>query len=162
MSLEITGKLFQKLPLQTGTSARTGSTWQKQEFVIETEDQYPKKICSSLWGDKADQLAQFNIGDAMKISIDIESREYQGRWYTDIRAWKIEHLQPAMPGAMPYPQGAPMQAPYVQQNPAQQQPYMAAPPQPQQPQYNTAQVANNLPNIEASYADNGNPDDLPF
>lgn len=170
MALEISGKLFAKLALQTGTSARTGSQWQKQEFVIETEDQYPKKICSSLWGDKVDQLAQFNIGDPIKISVDIESREYQGRWYTDIRAWKIEHPQAVAPVAVaPYPQGAPVQAPYVQQAP--QQYYTGAPQQaPQQyysgaPQQAPQQPSNipsaQLPEMESTFTDDS-PNDLPF
>ena len=85
MSLEITGKLILKLPMQSGTSASTGKHWQKQQFVIETVEQYPRKICSMLWGDKTDQLNQFNIGDMMKISFDVESREYQGKWYTDVK-----------------------------------------------------------------------------
>ena len=98
MSLEITGKLISKLPMQSGTSARTGSSWQKQEFVIETGDQFPKKICANLWGDKADQLNQYNIGDVVKVSFDLESREFNGKWYTDVKAWKLEHPQAAAPG----------------------------------------------------------------
>lgn len=163
MALEISGKLFAKLALQTGTSARTGSPWQKQEFVIETDDQYPKKICSSLWGDKVDQLAQFNIGDPIKLSIDIESREYQGRWYTDIRTWKIEHPQMGVPGAVQYPQGAPMQAPYVQQAP--QQYYMGAPqqaPQSAAPQQAPTNIPSaQLPEMGPTFTDDS-PNDLPF
>lgn len=88
MSLDITGKLIQKLPLLSGTS-KTGNNWQKQEFVIETIESYPKKICANLWGDRIDQLNAFNIGDLITISFDLESREFNGRWYTDVKAWKV-------------------------------------------------------------------------
>lgn len=91
MAIEISGKLSQILPLQTG-SGRNGSDWKKQEFIIETEDQFPKKICMNLWGDKAEDIKNFNIGQMLKASVNIESREFNGRWYTDIRAWKLENL----------------------------------------------------------------------
>ena len=111
MSLEITGKLILKLPMQSGISASTGKPWQKQQFVIETVEQYPRKICSMLWGDKTDQLNQFNIGDMMKISFDVESREYQGKWYNTLNAWKIERIGATAPaanqGAAPAGQTAP-------------------------------------------------------
>lgn len=87
--MEIIGKLIQKLPLQSGIS-RTGSSWQKQEFVIETQEQYPKKVCINLWGDKTDQLAALDIDTTLKVSFSLESREFNGKWYTDVRAWKIE------------------------------------------------------------------------
>lgn len=87
--MEVTGRLIQKLSLQQGVG-KSGSNWQKQEFVIETlESQYPQKICASLWGDKTDMLNSFNIGDTVVVSFDISSREYNGKWYTDVRAWKI-------------------------------------------------------------------------
>jgi hypothetical protein len=90
MALEITGKLYKILAEQTG-AGKNGS-WVKQEFVIETAEQYPKKICCSAWGDKVDTLKGFQPGDQMKVSFNLESREYNERWYTDIRAWKIEKL----------------------------------------------------------------------
>ena len=98
--MEIIGKLLQKLPLQSGIG-RTGNSWQKQEFVIETIEQYPKKVCANLWGDKLDMLDTVNIGDTVKVSFSIESREFNGKWYTDIKAWKIEPATegPAQPTA---------------------------------------------------------------
>lgn len=77
-----------------GTSAR--GNWKKQEFVIETAEQYPKKICLSVWGDKVDSLKQFKPGANVTASINLESREFNGRWYTDVRAWR---LQVAVEGA---------------------------------------------------------------
>ena len=88
MAIEISGKLIKLLPLQTG-SGKNG-TWNKQDFIIETTEQYPKKICISAWGDKINMLAQFSLDSSLKVSVNIESREYNGKWYTDLRAWKIE------------------------------------------------------------------------
>lgn len=86
--MEIKGKLIQKLQLQSGVS-KAGNNWQKQEFVIETLDQYPQQVCIQLFGDKVDMLASYNINDTLVVSFDLMSREYNGRWYTDVRAWKI-------------------------------------------------------------------------
>ena len=88
MALEIIGRIVKVLPAQTGTGKN--GNWVKQEFVIETSEQYPKKICCSAWGDKADALKNYSDGDVVKVSFNLESREYNERWYTDVRAWKIE------------------------------------------------------------------------
>lgn len=88
MSIEITGKVVQLGQRQTGQSAK--GTWVKQELIIETEDQFPKKVCLICWGDKADEAAAFTIGERIKASINIESREYNGRWYTDVKPWRFE------------------------------------------------------------------------
>lgn len=86
--MEITGKIIAVLPEQGGTS-RNGNEWKKQEYVLETHEQYPKKVCFQLFG--ADRIAQAAIqpGEELTVSFDIESREYQGRWYTNINAWKV-------------------------------------------------------------------------
>ncbi|MDR2979084.1 MAG: DUF3127 domain-containing protein [Bacteroidales bacterium] len=103
MALEITGRLIQKLELQSGIS-KTGSSWQKQEFVIETMEQYPKKVCTNLWGDKIDMLTALAIGDTVVVSFNLESREFNGKWYTDVRAWKIEkQSMQAEAGSTPTP-----------------------------------------------------------
>ncbi len=102
MNLEITGKLIKKLPEQTG-EGKFGK-WIKQDFVIETSDQYPKKVCFSTWGDKTDMLKKFNEGDVLTVSFNPESREYNERWYTDLRAWKIVNAQEnAKPEDVPPP-----------------------------------------------------------
>ncbi len=90
MALEIEGKLVLKLAIQTGKGAN--GEWKKQDFVIETSGDYPKKICFSAWGDKSEALARINEGSHVKVSFEPNSREYQGKWYTDLRAWKIETL----------------------------------------------------------------------
>ena len=89
--MEIRGKIFQVLPLQSGVSQSSGREWKKQEYVLETNDQYPRKICFQLFGDKVDQYP-VNVGDDVVVSVDIDSREYNGRWYTNISAWKIEKV----------------------------------------------------------------------
>ncbi len=104
--MEISGKLIQKLPLQSGVG-KTGTSWQKQEFVIETVEAYPKKVCANLWGDKVEALNAINIGDSVIVSFSIESREFNGKWYTDVKAWKIEAAAAAPANA---PQGFPTAA----------------------------------------------------
>ena len=86
MLLEINGKIVDLLPVKSGQSAN--GEWRKQEYILETDGQYPKKICFMAWGDKIDQ---FNIkqGEMVGVSVDLESREYNGRWYTDVKAWKV-------------------------------------------------------------------------
>lgn len=87
MSMELKGKVIQLLPLQSGMGKK--GPWKKQEFIVETQSQYPKKVCLSIWGDKIDQFG-IAMGDQVNVAVDLESREYNGRWYTEARAWKIE------------------------------------------------------------------------
>ncbi|MDO4736023.1 MAG: DUF3127 domain-containing protein [Bacteroidia bacterium] len=106
MSVEIKCKLLDKLQVQSGTSAR--GPWCKQDFIVETLEQYPRKICMNVWGDdKVKELAGYNAQDLLNVSVNIESREFNGRWYTDIRAWKIQKdvpmgSQEQTPAAEPY------------------------------------------------------------
>lgn len=85
--MQLTGKLLQLLPLQTG--AGKNGEWKKQDMIIETTGQYPKKVCVSVWGDKID-TNKLKPGNVLKLDFEIESREYNSRWYTDVRAWRIE------------------------------------------------------------------------
>src|SRR5882757_9294296 len=85
--MEISGVIVSLLPQQSGQGKN--GTWKKQEFILETPGQYPKKVCMNLWGDKVDEI-KIAVGDKVTASINIESREYNGRWYTDVRAWKIQ------------------------------------------------------------------------
>ena len=111
--MEVTGKIIVALPAVSGTSA-AGKAWNKREYVLETEDTYPKKVFFDFFGEKADQYP-LAVDDKVRLSFDIESREYNGRWYTSIRGWKAE---PAQEGAAA-PQGAAFPTP--------QQPAYAAP-----------------------------------
>lgn len=85
--MQLTAKLIQLLPLQSGEGKN--GPWKKQDIILETDGQYPKKICVSIWGDKINP-AILVPGDSLTVSFDIESREFNGRWYTDVKAWKIE------------------------------------------------------------------------
>jgi len=85
--MNIIGKLTYLLPLQTGISKN--GQWRKQDIIVETSGQYPKKICISIWGDKINEK-QLVIGNNLDISFELESREYNGKWYTDVKAWKID------------------------------------------------------------------------
>ncbi len=85
--MQLTAKLTQLLPIQTGTGKN--GEWKKQDIIVETDGQYPKKICVSVWGDKINE-SQLQIGNKLKIDFDIESGEFNNKWYTDVKAWKIE------------------------------------------------------------------------
>jgi hypothetical protein len=109
--MEITGKIIAVLPERGGVS-KTGNEWKMQEYVLETHEQYPRKICFNVFG--SDKIAQFNIqvGEEMTVSFDINAREYNGRWYNDIRAWKVERGVAPAPAA-PYEAAPQVNAPKV-------------------------------------------------
>lgn len=90
MAMEIEGRIARKFSVQSGTSAR--GAWFKQEFLVEyQEGNYPTQVCMNVWGeDKVKELEKYQAGDKVKVSFNLSSREYNGRWYTDIRAWRIE------------------------------------------------------------------------
>ena len=86
--MELIGKIVQVLPLQSGTS-KAGNPWQKQEYILETlGTQYPRKVCFNLVGDNVNKFP-LQVGQEVTVSIDVESREFNGRWYTDVRAWNV-------------------------------------------------------------------------
>ena len=88
------------LPEKSGNSAR--GAWRKQEYVIEIPGDYPKQVCFMVWGDKIDQLS-ISEGEELTVHFDLESREYNGRWYTDVKAWRVDRGQnaPGDDGAPP-------------------------------------------------------------
>lgn len=85
--MEVKGRIFQIMEPVTGQSAK--GPWKKQEFIIETMDQYPKKVCFTVWNDKI-QLNSLTPSSVITVSFNAESREYNGRWYTDLGAWKAD------------------------------------------------------------------------
>ena len=90
--MKVQGKIFKKLPVVKGVS-NSGKDWIKQDFVIETTEQYPKKIAFSTLGqDKIDILAKLNVNDLVDVSINLESREYNEKWYTNVNAWRIDKV----------------------------------------------------------------------
>lgn len=109
--MEFTGKIIAVLPERGGVS-RTGNEWKSQEYVIENHDQYPRKMCFDVFG--ADKIAQFNIqiGQELTVSFDIDAREWNGRWFNSVRAWRVVPAQQApydaAPGAPIPPSSAPV------------------------------------------------------
>ncbi|HEX5001249.1 MAG TPA: DUF3127 domain-containing protein [Bacteroidia bacterium] len=103
MALEITGKVSHLLPLESGEGKN--GTWKKQYFVVEYMDgSYAKKVCIMLWGDKTDMGNSLKPGTEVKVAFNVESREYNGRWYTDVRAWKVDIAgNNAAPSSSPEP-----------------------------------------------------------
>ena len=135
--MELTGKIIAVLPERGGVSQRSGSEWKVQEFVLETiNEQYPRKMVFEVFG--ADRLANFAIkgGEVMTVSFDIDAREYNGRWYNQIRAWKVDRNVAAAPAEAAAPQAPAYAAPAAA---------------PQAPQYDTPQAPGQ-----------GSVDDLPF
>ena len=95
--MEITGKIIAVLPERSGVSARTGAEWRCASYVLETLEQYPRKMNFEVFG--VDRIQQFNIqvGETMVVSFDIDAHEYQGRWFNSIRAWKVDRNVNAAP-----------------------------------------------------------------
>lgn len=126
--MEVTGKVIAVLPEQGGVS-KAGNEWKKQEYVIETQEQYPKKVCFQIFG--ADRIAQSAIqpGEIITVFFDIDSREYQGRWYTNISAWKVERPSPESLAASNVtpdnfaPSGAPVAPDFGPANPVDDLPF---------------------------------------
>lgn len=143
--MEITGKIIAVLPVQEGVSARTGSAWKSQDFVIETHEQYPRRCCFRVFG--SDRLAAMNIqsGEELTVSFDIDSHEYNGRWYNDIRAWKVERVNATTAQAM----GA-------------YQPVAGPAPAPFPPQAGAAGMATQAQPVNQFPSAQDSTDDLPF
>ncbi|MCM1005323.1 MAG: DUF3127 domain-containing protein [Prevotella sp.] len=111
--MEVSGKIIAVLPPQGGVS-KAGREWKKQEYVLETHDSFPRKVKFDFFGDRVDQYPMA-IGDEVTISFDIESREFNGRWYTDIHGWKAEKGVPGQAPVGPAPGfGQPTAAPQPQ------------------------------------------------
>lgn len=107
--MEIEGKIIQVLEARGGTSAKTGSPWKMQSYVLEMPGTFPRRMVFEVFGE--DKINAMNIqeGQDLRVSFDIDAREYQGRWYNSIRAWKVEPAGAAAP--MPPAQQPPFVAP---------------------------------------------------
>ena len=119
MALEIEGTIRQLLPVQQGQSAR--GPWAKQEFVLEFPDgNYTSQACFTAWGqDKVQDLAKYAAGDKVKVSFNLKSREYAGKWYNDLQIWKLAPAgAPAAPTAPAVSAAAPAAMPSVFDAPA--------------------------------------------
>ena len=114
--MELIGKIIQVLPERSGTSARTGSEWRMGSYVLETTtDRFPRKMMFEVFG--SDKIQQFNIqvGEMVRVSFDIDAREYQGRWYNSIRAWNVDRnlADPMAQMPMGAPDTTPFAAPFA-------------------------------------------------
>jgi len=101
MSMQVKGKVQQILKSESGVS-RAGNEWKKQEFVIETIEQFPRKICFTLFNDKLSLINDISNGDEVEVSFNVESREFNGKWFHNINAWKIDKYE-----ASNYPEPSP-------------------------------------------------------
>ena len=88
--MEIVGKIIQVLPLQEGVSKNTGNPWKVQSYVLETMEQYPRKVCFEIFGEDRISNNVAQVDDIVTVSFDIESREFNGKWYTSVRAWRVQ------------------------------------------------------------------------
>lgn len=101
MDITITGRVTQVLDEQSGTGKN--GPWRKQDFILEAEGRYPKPVCITQWGDDIDSFG-VKEGERLTAHVDIQSREYNGRWYTDVKAWRVtrdEASDAAPPAAAP-------------------------------------------------------------
>ena len=135
--MAIRGKVIFVGQPENGTS-KAGKPWSKQMFAIETEGQYPKKVAFGVMNGKI----TMNMGDIVEVEVDAQSREYQGKWYTELTAWRCNNLgnQQYAQSQQTYAQPAPQQQPVFQQQPPQG---YAAPQYPQNPAPQAP--ANDLP-----------------
>ena len=115
--MEITGKVVRLGTLTEGQSAR--GPWRKQELIIETEEQYPRTVCLICWTNQIDEIQQFAPGQTIKAQIDISSREFNGKWYTDVRVWRFD---PVGATAAPAASAQPAQQPAMHPTPPAAQP----------------------------------------
>ena len=125
--MEITGKIIAVLPPKQGVSQSTGNAWMCQDYVLETQEMYPKKVCFNVFGAEKIQEMNIQLGEMLTVSLEINANEYQGKWYNQVRGWKVVRVpvQGQQQAQVP-PQGC--QVVYPDRQPAQ------APQQPQQTQ----------------------------
>lgn len=147
--MELAGRVIAVLEARSGLAKTTGNPWMTQEYVIETHEQFPRRMVFNVFGEEKIKQLNIQLGEEINVFFDINAREYQGRWYNDIRAWRVDRVTPGevpapgvMPGAQAFagqPAGtAPAAAP------------MAAPAQP---------AATQAP---VDFTEGDNTDDLPF
>lgn len=130
--MEITGKIIAVLPPKQGVSQSTGNAWMCQDYVLETQEMYPKKVCFNVFGAEKIQEMNIQLGETLTVSLEINASEYQGKWYNQVRGWKVvrvsvqEQQQAQVPPQgcqVVYPDRQPSQAPAQPQRQAQAQDY---------------------------------------
>lgn len=128
--MELAGKVIAILEARSGVSKATGNPWKMQDYVIETNEQYPRRMVFNVFGE--DKINQFNIqmGEEINVFFDVNAHEYQGRWYNDLRAWKIERITAEATGqpeanqvSSAVPGGEPVPPSFVSSDPADDLPF---------------------------------------
>ena len=128
--MEITGKIIAVLPPKQGVSQSTGNAWMCQDYVLETQEMYPKKVCFNVFGAEKMQEMNIQLGEMLTVSIEINASEYQGKWYNQVRGWKVVRVpaqgqqQQQAAERAPWPQAGltpPVQTPAKPQGQAQAQ-----------------------------------------
>ncbi len=106
--MDITGRIIAVLPERSGVSQRSGAEWKVGTYVLETQEQYPKKMCFEVFG--TDRIQNFNIqvGEMMTVSFDIDAHEYNGRWFNSIRAFRVDRNIQAAGAPVAPAEGAPL------------------------------------------------------
>ena len=145
--MEIEGKIIAVLQKQEGVSARTGNHWASQEYVLETHDQFPRKCCFRIFGEDRINNMNIQVGEELRVSFDIDAREYNGRYFNTLTAWKVDRIDPNAVAAQP--------GQYVQQPPMPG----TFPPPPVQPAGPAQPPVNATPFPPAQ---ENSTDDLPF
>ena len=128
--MEITGKIIAVLPPKQGVSQSTGNTWMCQDYVLETQEMYPKKVCFNVFGAEKIQEMNIQLGEMLTVSLEINANEYQGKWFNKVRGWKVVRVPAQGQGQQqtveqaPWPQTgltSPAQAPAQPQGQTQAQ-----------------------------------------
>lgn len=135
--MEITGKVIKILDAQSFISQRTGDTYVKNQFVIETQGQYPKKVAFTVMGEDKFKAMNIVVGGTYNVSFDVESREWKEKWFTEASAWKAVCLDGQ--------QQAPVQQPQTAAPAAKPAPAPATQPQPQTEESGGGENADDLP-----------------
>lgn len=117
--MEVTGKVIAILPTQSGVSSKTGNPWMENSFVIETNEEYKKKIYITVFGEDKWKQMGIVVGGSYNVQFDIDASEYNGRWFNKLKAWKVTRTdataqpqpqQEAKPKAKANPQPAPQES----------------------------------------------------
>ena len=142
--MDITGKIIAVLPTRSGTSAK-GTQWSSQTSVIETHEQYPKRVAFDVLGDK---IKEFNlqVGEEVTVSFDINAREFNGKWFNSVNAWHVTRVDSQQGAQQPLNYG---------NNPQNVINNMAGPANPMNPN-------NPFPPAQQPGAPAGQADNLPF
>ena len=106
--MELAGKVIAVLEPRSGVSKSSGNNWMVQEYVIETHDQYPRRMCFDVFGEDKIKLFNIQMGEELNVFFDIDAREWQGRWFTSIRAWKVDRVGANAEAPQQAPAGAPV------------------------------------------------------